>query len=140
MNTVTHLIASDIVQTQNNELLVRFALPNEFMNSKPFTKAVSSFDIERRRLFLTRNYMVEKLCAWLRQRTYALPAYRKDIASILNWFECYQKTSIENIVSFVNRHIRAFYAIAPDQRSRTYNHYAATIEPILNYCKAQQSA
>lgn len=140
MNTVTHLIKSDIVPTQDNAFLVRFAKPDELISVKPFDKESSSFGIERRRIFLTRNYIVEKLCSWLHQRTHALPAYRKDIASLLNWLECYQKTSLTNIVAFVNRHINAFNAIAPAQHSKTYNYYTSVIQPIFEFCKDNKGA
>ncbi len=135
MKQVTHLINSDIVPTQDNAYMVRFAFPDEFISVKPFEKATSNSDIERRIQFMTRNYIVSKLCSWLNQRTHAVPSHRKDIASLLNWLECYQKTSLTNIVAFVNRYMNAFMSIAPAQHSRTYNHYASVIEPIFNFCK-----
>lgn len=137
---VTHLISTDLIQTSTNQLLVRFALPTEKLDSKPYTKAISDFDVQRRRIFITRNYIVERLCSWLRQRGHALPAYRKAADSLLSWLEFYQKTSLENIVAFVIRYENAFKSLVPDVRSRFYNHYEKIIAPILTYCKEYQSA
>jgi hypothetical protein len=138
--TATHLISTDLIQTQNNQLLVRFAHPNELMDKKPYSFASSDFDVERRRTFLTRNYIVEKLTAWLRQREHAAPGYSKEAESLLNWLACYKTTSCTNVVSFVNRHRNAFFAMAPSEKSRFYNHFKATVEPILTYCEENQSA
>jgi hypothetical protein len=138
--TTTHLISADLIQTNNNQLLVRFAHPNELMDKKPYSFASSDFDVERRRIFLTRNYIVEKLTSWLRQREYAAPGYKKEAESLLTWLVCYKETSYTNVVSFVNRHHNAFTSMAPSERSRFYDHYKTIVEPILIYCKENQSA
>jgi hypothetical protein len=138
--TVTHLISTDQVQTAKHGIMVRFALPNESLQKKPFIQASSSSDVERQQIFLVRNYIVEKLSSWLRQRSHAVPAYAATAASLLNWLEQYQKTNLTNIVSFVNRHQNAFYSLAPTDRSKCYNHFQSTIVQIIDYCKENQSA
>jgi hypothetical protein len=138
--TATHLIRTDLIQTSPSQLLVRFALPSEKIEAMPYTKALNDFDVQRRRDFLTRKYITEKLCAWLRQRGHSLPAYRKAAESLLNWLEFYKMTSLDNIVSFVIRYRNALNALAPDVRSRFYNHFENTIAPILRYCDETRSA
>lgn len=128
------MIIAEIVPLQNDTFLVRFSEPDENFGSKPFTAAVSRFDIERRVALLNRAYIVGKLISWLNQRSIAVGTSPCEISTIAKWLNTYRSTSLKNICSYITNKRAEIEKVVPSESSKCHQYYIKTILPILDFC------
>ena len=127
------MIKTEIVQ-ENGFVFLKCLEPGEKEEAKTFITLNSIEEAEARILFISRRHIIEKLTAWLNQRSHALPDSQKQITMYLSWVGEVKLRGLSYICDFVRRKRENFEAIAPTSDSRFYHHYVTVILPILNYC------
>lgn len=109
-------------------------------NTVEFKMVNSAGEAERYLYLKNREYIIEKLAGWLRQRRRGLEEFNLmnravKAAQLEVLLNCYKNASLAAVCRIVNDHAEALELLAPGDRSAHYKHYHTIIEPIIHYCK-----
>lgn len=137
------MITANYIQTPTG-LQVRFNIPDPEKGLLfEFTTAADMAEAKRKLYFRLRRYIVEKISAFIRQRSHAIaphPAlerYAEKMAVIQTLrlqLEHYEKASYWQLCNLISRQAAKIELIAPRETSRFYGHYQRTILPIIQHC------
>lgn len=127
------MIIAEVVP-ENGFVFLRFVEPGEKTETKPYITLNSMEEAEGRISFRSRNYIIEKLTAWLNQRSHAMPNAQFQINMYISWVSEVKLRGLSYVCDFVHRRRDKFEAIAPTQTSKCYSYYQNNILTILDYC------
>lgn len=129
------MINAHIIPQQDKTFLVAFIYPETPATKKPeYFHSPTEFDVERRLMFVQRNFILDKLTAWLNQRNYAL---RKSQAVINIQFAIsnLKMRHPDHTFQYVAAKRYELESLAPGSKeSRCFSYYEKQIIPILEFC------
>lgn len=103
-------------------------------------------DGERLVYFRNREYIIDKLQKWVRQRSKAAEkgkdnAMQFECASLLVLLRTHENAFLNVACVVINNHLEHFLKLVPKEKSAHHIHYEKTIKPILHFCyrKAKES-
>jgi hypothetical protein len=137
------MIIAELSTQNENVLMMRFSNPNQEFGRNPFFPVANAEDAKRKMYFKNRQYVVETLGSWLRQRRHALNAKSAQLSddktvrmidNLISWVYDMEKRGFAHICTTIKNKRQDFESIAPKETSRCYSHYIKTIIPILDFC------
>ena len=107
-------------------------------------KASSAGEAERFAHFMNRRYIIETMCAWLRQRmkAYQVTGFEQQRTAaivILGELIFLSQASVGAIRKYLREHEKQIRSIAPGEKSRQYRYYEKVIGSIMAFCQETEA-
>lgn len=135
------MVKTHVIELESGRYMIAFIYPEKPKDKLTYTPSPSLFDIERRLAVIHKNYIAEKLQAWLHQRVRA----RQDQMQLIRNVE-YAICQLlfrpaDEMINFIRVNRLALESIAPgSEKSRCLAHYQKVIIPILDFCTTESKS
>lgn len=128
---------------QSNLLNLEIVRPDRIQHE--FINGITEAEATRRVYLISREYIIEKLTGWLKQRMFTYgpqitnrPGLSVEASRLLVLLNYYQRASLAAVCSVVTDHAQALEALAPGVNSEHYGRYQKVIAPIIAFCRVEK--